>query len=77
MIVKLYFELFWSQIIVLEFSYTYLQTILYCPFAKSNDCIIVSINNNQIKRFVVDQFVGITFYVNSHFDSENRRSLLK
>ena len=38
------------------------KTILYCPFARSNNCNITLINNSQIIRFVVDQFIGSTFY---------------
>ena len=38
------------------------KMILCCPFARSNKCNITLKNNNQIIRFVVDQFIGSTFY---------------
>ena len=35
------------------------KTILYCPFCivRSNNCNITLINNNQMIRFAVDQFI--------------------
>ena len=40
------------------------KTILNCPFARLNNCNIRPqlINKKKIIRFVVDQFIGSTFY---------------